>query len=183
MANERKHGKLLVGMVVVLLLGAAACSSSSSTKSGATTSSKTSTASTSSTSPSSSSTSSSSATTGSGGAAAFCATLLETKQRSESLVPKVAAGDPMALEEIAKDNAAVLAAAPSELHDALAKVQQEADLARTALQATGAARATASANMLAMTKDPSFKAAVATYTQWVNAHCGADAAKITGLGG
>ena len=87
------------------------------------------------------------------------------------------------LTEIERDNAAIVGAAPSELRDALATINEASALARKVQGAQSSAdRIAASKAAAEAASSAKFKTASADYTAWVRNHCGALATKILTAG-
>ena len=84
------------------------------------------------------------------------------------------------LAEVKADNDAVLADAPSEIHDAIAKVYAVSELARKALEGglSPADKAVAAGKAATAVASPEVKAALADYKAWVQSNCGSLAPKI-----
>ena len=82
--------------------------------------------------------------------------------------------------QIKSDNAAILAAAPSEIHDAIAKVYAVGQLGTDALSDSQSAadRVARAEAIAAATSDPAFKTAIADYTTRAKANCGDQITKI-----
>ncbi len=90
-----------------------------------------------------------------------------------------------AMEQIAAENKAILAAAPSDIHDALATVNSASEKAAKMLDRSlsSADRAALSQEVAAITTSAAWKTAVADYTKWVTANCGTLGTKILTAGG
>jgi hypothetical protein len=154
-------------VLVVLLVVAASCGSSKST--------------TASTNPSAgvaTTTTKAAAGTNTGG---FCTRLAAETEATSALAASLGTPDQAAkVAQIKSDNAAILAAAPAEIHDAIVKVYAVSELASDALSGTASAadRAATAKATAAAASDPAFKTAIADYTAWVKANCGDQTAKI-----
>ena len=158
--------------LVFVLVGLAGCSST-----------KSSTAASSSTSTASTSAAGATSTTagGSGDPSAFCAQLAADTEKTAGFAASIGTPQQAAkLAEIKADNDAVLAAAPAEIHDAIASVYRVSELAQAALDGTlsAADKRAASAAASAAVATPEVKAAIASYKDWVGANCGSLSAKI-----
>jgi len=134
-----------------------------------------------STSPSvdSASTTTAGGSSGGGDSAAFCSRLAAEVDKIAGFAAALRTPQQAAkLAEIEADNAAILAAAPSDLHDALAEVNTASTLSRKVLTGTAAERIAASKAAADLVKSAQWRTAVADYTAWVNGHCSALAHKI-----
>lgn len=159
--------------VVFLALAAAGCGSSSASKS----------SSSSTTSPdrSAGGSSTTAAKTSGGDAGAFCSMLAADTEKTASFAASIGTPQQAAkLAEIKADNDAVLADAPSEIHDAITKVYAVSELARKALESglSPADKSAAGRTAASAVGTPEVKAAIADYKAWVQANCGSLAPKI-----
>ena len=84
------------------------------------------------------------------------------------------------LAEIKADNDAILAAAPSDAHDAVAKFHELSALAHVALDSSlsAGAKAAAAAEAATAAGTPEVKAAITDEKTWVQTNCGSLSSKI-----
>jgi hypothetical protein len=111
----------------------------------------------------------------------FCTRLAAETEETSALAASLGTPDRAAkMAPIKSDNAAILATAPAEIHDAIVKVCAVSELATDALSSTASAadRAASAKATTAATSDPTVKTAIADYTAWVKANCGDQTAKI-----
>ena len=111
----------------------------------------------------------------------FCTRLASETEATTALKKSIGTPDQAAkVARIKTDNAAILVAAPSEIHDAIAKVYAVSELATNALSGSQSAadRVASAKATAAATSDPAFKTAIADYTAWVTTNCGDQTAKI-----
>jgi hypothetical protein len=168
-----------VSTLAFVLIAFAGCSSTkSSTSSSATTASPPTTASASVTTVSGAPTTAKAST---GDAAAFCTKLASEADLTAGFAASIGTPQQAAkLAEIKAANDAILAAAPADIHAAIATVYQVSETARKALDPTlsaadkQAARAAATSAIV----DPKVKSAITSYKAWVTANCGSLSSKI-----
>ena len=112
----------------------------------------------------------------------FCGVLIEQAAKVADFPDKIGTPEEAAaLEAVTASNKRILAAAPDELSDAMATINEVSDLARKVLTADDPAAASAASAEAA--SSPEATAAFADYRSWVTDHCGADAATILSTGG
>ena len=112
----------------------------------------------------------------------FCGVLIEQAAKVADFPDKIGTPEQAtALEAVAASNERILAAAPDELSDAMATINEVSELARKVLTSDDAAAASAASAEAA--SSPEATAAFADYRSWVTDHCGADAATILSTGG
>ena len=116
--------------------------------------------------------------TNSGGDAGdFCTKLADETEKTAGFAASIGTPQQAAkMAEISTDNASILAAAPSDIHDAIAKVYAVSETSMQALSATDKVAA-AKAATDAM-KDPAVTKALADYSAWVKSNCADKATKI-----
>ena len=112
---------------------------------------------------------------------AFCSMLAADTDKTAAFAASIGTPSQAAkLAEIKADNDAILAAAPSDVHDAVAKFYEVSALARAALDPSlsAGAKATAVAKAATAVGTPEVKAAIANYKTWVQTNCGSLSSKI-----
>ena len=112
---------------------------------------------------------------------AFCSMLAADTDKTAAFAASIGTPTQAAkLAEINADNGAILAAAPSDVHDAVAKFYEVSALARAALDPSlsAGAKAAAAANAATAVGTPEAKAAIADYKTWVQTNCGSLSSKI-----
>jgi hypothetical protein len=127
------------------------------------------------------STTSTKAAASGGDAGAFCTMLAADTDKTAAFAASIGTPEQAAkLAEVKADNDAVLAAAPSDIHDAVAKVYAVSEIARKALDTSlsPAEKRAAGSEAAAAVGTPEVKAAIADYKTWVQANCGDLSAKI-----
>ena len=156
-------------VVTFLLVAVAGCGSSSASKAS---------------SPSTTAPPGATSTTGarSGGSpTAFCSLLAADTGKTAAFAASIGTPQQAAkLAEIAADNTAIVAAAPSEIRGAVTKFFEIATLARAALDRglSPAEKAAAAGRTATAVATPEAKAAIADYKAWVSANCGSLATTI-----
>lgn len=111
----------------------------------------------------------------------FCNLLKDGRDKANALIAAIGSPDfASKLAEVKESNDAGVAAAPAELHDALAKFYEVSEIAQRALDPSISPSEKADLTNQARTQatSPEMAAAIETYKTWVNAHCGALAAPI-----
>ncbi len=110
----------------------------------------------------------------------FCNRLALGVDRLQAYAKEIRTNHADFIAKVTAENKAVLAAAPSELHDALATINTAAEKTRAISDpsASTADRATASKALSAFIGQPQYKAAGQQYKTWVKTNCGALAPKI-----
>ncbi|HMS13923.1 MAG TPA: hypothetical protein PKD80_12545 [Microthrixaceae bacterium] len=111
----------------------------------------------------------------------FCGVLIEQAAKVADFPDKIGTPEEAAaLEVVSASNERILAAAPDELSDAMATINEVSELAFKVLTSDDPAASSASAEAAS---SPEATAAFADYRAWVSEHCGADAATILSTGG
>ena len=111
----------------------------------------------------------------------FCGVLIEQAAKVADFPDKIGTPEEAAaLEVVSASNERILAAAPNELSDAMATINEVSELAFKVLTSDDPAASSASAEAAS---SPEATAAFADYRAWVSEHCGADAATILSTGG
>lgn len=174
-----KRISVTVSTLAFAVLAFAGCSSTkSSTSSSATTASPPSTAAATATTVATAPTTVKAST---GDAAAFCTKLAAEADLTAGFAASIGTPQQAAkLAEIKAANDAILAAAPADIHDAIATVYAVSETARKALDTTlsAAEQQAARAAATSAIADPKVKTAIASYKAWVTANCGSLSGKI-----
>jgi hypothetical protein len=111
----------------------------------------------------------------------FCSMLATATGKVAGLAASIGTPEQTAkLAEVKADNDAIVAAAPADIHDAVATFYAVSELAQQALDPSLSASERASLGSQAATQAGSAeaKAAIADYTTWVTANCGDLATEI-----